>query len=102
MQAFEKAMSAAGPPPATAPDLPDKLPGHDSTRKWAGDRDSDVPSLKELGYHEAPQTPFKVVLACTSTSLEVGPAGHVMQPMDGCTKLRPVPQHAGLSNRIKE
>ena len=55
-------MSAAGPPAAPAPDLPDKLPGHDPTRKWSADKDTNVPSLKELGYDEVPQTPFKVAL----------------------------------------
>ena len=70
MQVFEKAMNAAGPPAAPAPDLPDKLPGHDSTRKWAADKDTNVPSLKELGYDEVPQTPFKVALAQKTTFLK--------------------------------
>lgn len=62
MQVFEKAMNAAGPPPAPAPDLPDKLPYLDPTSKGTADRDTDVPSLKDLGYADFARTPFRVIM----------------------------------------
>ena len=73
-------MSAAGPPAAPAPDLPDKLPGHDSTRKWAADKDTNVPSLKELGYDEVPQTPFKVLLPFSSWPSWFCHTTHLLDP----------------------
>ena len=53
-------MNAVGPPAAPAPDLPDRLPPLDPSRKGTADKDTDVPSLSELGYMEAVRTPFKV------------------------------------------
>ena len=60
LQAFEKAMNAVGPPAAPAPDLPAKLPPIDPSSRGTGDKETDVPSLSELGYIEAVRTPFKV------------------------------------------
>ena len=60
LQAFEKAMNAMGPPAAPAPDLPDKLPPMDPKSKGTADKDTDVPSLCDLGYQETARSPFKV------------------------------------------
>ena len=54
-----------GPPAATAPDLPDKLPPMDSSSKGTADKDTDVPRLSDLGYTEAVRTPFKVCIGGT-------------------------------------
>lgn len=59
-------MNAAGPPAAPSPDLPDKLPPVDPSSKGTADQDTDVPSLRDLGYMEVPQTPFKVPLIYAS------------------------------------
>ena len=59
-QAFEKAMNAMGPPAAPAPDMPDKLPPMDPKSKGTADKDTDVPSLSDLGYQETARSPFKV------------------------------------------
>lgn len=65
LQGFEKAMNALGPPARTAPDLPAKLPPMDPSSKGIADKDTDVPSVSDLGYIEAGRTPFKVLLGST-------------------------------------
>ncbi len=53
-------MNAMGPPAVTAPDLPAKLPPMDPSSRGTADKDTDVPSVSDLGYIDAVRTPFKV------------------------------------------
>ncbi len=59
-KAFEKAMAALGPPAAPAPDAPEKLPPVAEGAKGAGEEETAVPSLAELGYPPKATTSIKV------------------------------------------
>ncbi len=59
MKAFEKLVDKMGDPPAPAVDPPAQLPGPAPGAKGTEQEATSVPTLAELGYEEAPTSPFK-------------------------------------------
>jgi hypothetical protein len=60
MQAFTKLVDRLGDPPDPAPDAPATLPAPGAGAAGAGEPETGVPTLAELGFTAAPTAPFKV------------------------------------------
>jgi hypothetical protein len=66
LQAFEKLMAQAGPPPAPLPDAPAQLPRPSPAALMA---DTGIPNITDIaGYEGEPTTHFKVFQPCSSAS----------------------------------
>jgi hypothetical protein len=69
MQAFTKLVDKAGDPPPPAPDPPAQLPPPDGGAPGAGEGETGVPTLAEVGFTQQPTSPFKVKSAPQPQSL---------------------------------
>ena len=64
--AFLKLADRLGPPPEPVPDAPQQLPSFKAGAPRTSGSEMEVPTLQEIGYHQAPTTSFVVSIPALS------------------------------------